>query len=190
MPTTRFAGRPDFCFITQTIASSGLVMQITNASGQLALMPCRHLGDHAGVLADQVVARHAGRAREAGGDDHHIGALDRRVVGAAGHQRVEPVDRAGLHDVERLAGRHAAEHVEQHDVAEFLQADQMSERAADIAGADQGDLVAGHRGVLTAGEGTANQIRCCAPGARRPGRRLVASRSEGARQGSPALGIG
>ena len=39
MPTTRFAGRPDFCFITQTIASSGLVMQITNASGQLARMP-------------------------------------------------------------------------------------------------------------------------------------------------------
>ena len=39
MPTTRLAGRPDFSFITQTIASSGLVMQITNASGQLARMP-------------------------------------------------------------------------------------------------------------------------------------------------------
>ena len=33
MPTTRLAGRPDFCCISQTIASSGLVMTITNASG-------------------------------------------------------------------------------------------------------------------------------------------------------------
>ena len=119
-------------------------MQITNASGQLVRMPVGHLGDHAGVLADQVVARHAGRAREAGGDDHHVGALDRGVVGAAGHHRVEAVDRPGLHDVERLARRDAAEHVEQHDVAQFLEADQVGERAADIAGADEGDLVAGH----------------------------------------------
>ena len=39
MPTTRLAGNPDFCFITQTIASSGLVMTITNASGQCERMP-------------------------------------------------------------------------------------------------------------------------------------------------------
>jgi len=39
MPTTLLAGRPDFCCITQTIASNGLVMTMTNASGQCALMP-------------------------------------------------------------------------------------------------------------------------------------------------------
>ena len=59
---------------------------------------------------------------------------------------VEAIDRAGLHDVERLARGDAAEHVEQHDVAEFLEADQVGQRAADIAGADQGDLVACHCG--------------------------------------------
>ena len=62
-----------------------------------------------------------------------------------------PSTGAGLHDVERLAGGDAAEHVEQHDVAEFLQADQVGERAADIAGADEGDLVAGHVGSSTEG---------------------------------------
>ena len=108
------------------------------------------LGDHARVLADQIVARHAWRAREAGGDYDHVRALDRLVVGAAGHQRVEPVDRAGLHDVKRLAGGDAAEHVEHHDVAEFLQADQVCQGAADIAGTDEGDLIAGHGRVLTA----------------------------------------
>ena len=39
MPTTLLAGRPDFCCITHTMASSGLVMTITNASGQWVLMP-------------------------------------------------------------------------------------------------------------------------------------------------------
>jgi hypothetical protein len=49
-----------------------------------------------------------------------------------------------LHDVERLARGDAAEHVEQHDVAQLLEPDKVGERAADIAGADEGDLVAGH----------------------------------------------
>ncbi len=39
MPTTRSAGRPDFSRITQTIASSGLVMTMTKAFGQWVLMP-------------------------------------------------------------------------------------------------------------------------------------------------------
>ena len=39
MPTTLLAGRPDFCCITHTIASSGLVMTMTKASGQCVLMP-------------------------------------------------------------------------------------------------------------------------------------------------------
>ena len=38
--------------------------------------------------------------------------------------------------------------VEEHDVAEFLQADEMGERAADLAGADERDLFPGHESVL------------------------------------------
>jgi hypothetical protein len=37
MPTTLLCGRPENSRSAQTIASSGLVMQITNASGALAL---------------------------------------------------------------------------------------------------------------------------------------------------------
>ena len=39
MPTTLWCGRPENSRSAQTIASSGLVMQMTNASGALALMP-------------------------------------------------------------------------------------------------------------------------------------------------------
>ena len=39
MPTTFFAGRPEAFCSAQTIASSGLVMQMTNASGAYFLMP-------------------------------------------------------------------------------------------------------------------------------------------------------
>jgi len=97
-----------------------------------------------GVDAEQVVAAHAGLARDAGGDDDDVGAGDRRVVGAAVDRGVEILDRRGLRDIERLALRHAVDHVEQHDVAELLQADQQRQRAADIARADERDLLTGH----------------------------------------------
>ena len=83
-------------------------------------------GDDLGVLADEIVAAHAGLAREAGGDDHHVGARDRGIVVAAGDLGVEALDRRGLGDVERLALRHAVEDVEQDDVAEFLQPGQWA----------------------------------------------------------------
>ena len=119
-------------------------MQMTKASGQWVLMPSATVAMTSAFLPMRSSRRHAGGAREAGGDDHHVGAGDSSVVGAAGEGRVEAVDRAGLRDVERLAGRHAAEHVEQDDVAELLEANQVGERAADITGADEGDLVPGH----------------------------------------------
>ena len=144
MPTTGWPAGRDFCFITQTMASSGLVMQMTKASGQCVLMPSATSAITPAFLPIRSSRRHAGHAREAGGDDDDVRPFDRVIVAAAGHVGVEAVDRAGLHDVERLAGGDAAEHVEQDDVAEFLQADQVGERAADVAGADEGDLVAGH----------------------------------------------
>ena len=105
-------------------------------------------GDHAGVLGQQVIAAHARHAREAGGDDHHVGAGNGGIIGAAGHHAVEPVDRAGLHQVERLAGGHATEHVKHDDVPELFQPDQVGERAADVTGANEGDLVASHQGGI------------------------------------------
>ena len=39
MPTTLLAGRPDDFCSAQTMASSGLVMQMTKASGAWSLMP-------------------------------------------------------------------------------------------------------------------------------------------------------
>ena len=47
-----------------------------------------------------------------------------------------------------FALRNAFGDVEHHDVAEFLQADQVGERAADHAGADEGDLAACHVGCF------------------------------------------
>ena len=58
--------------------------------------------------------------------------------------RVETVDRGGLRDVERLALRHALGDVEHDDVAELLQADEVSQRSADLTGANQSNLVARH----------------------------------------------
>ena len=39
MPTTMFLGRPEAFWSAQTMASSGLVMQITKAFGAYFLMP-------------------------------------------------------------------------------------------------------------------------------------------------------
>ncbi len=74
MPTTLLAGRPDFSFITQTIASSGLVMQMTNASGQWVLMPSATWAMTPAFLPIRSSRRHAGGAREAGGDDDDVGS--------------------------------------------------------------------------------------------------------------------
>ena len=100
------------------------------------------------VDADQVVAAHAGLARHAGGDDDHVGACDIGIVVRALVPGIEPVDRRGFGDVETFALGNALRDVEEHDVAEFLQADEMGERAADLAGADERDLVPGHESVL------------------------------------------
>src|SRR5581483_3186015 len=62
----------------------------------------------------------------------------------AGKLGIESVHRRGLRDVERLALRHALGDVEHDDVTEFLQADQVSQRSADLAGANQSNLIARH----------------------------------------------
>ena len=75
---------------------------------------------------------------------HDVGALDRLVAIGARQLGIEAFDRRGLRDIERLALRHALGDVEHHDVAEFLQADEMRERAADLPRADQCNLGTRH----------------------------------------------
>ena len=57
---------------------------------------------------------------------------------------VEAVDRR-IAQVQRLALGQAFGDVEQHDIAQLLQADQMRQRAADLSAADQRDFLARHR---------------------------------------------
>ena len=112
---------------------------------------------HLEVDAEQVVAAHAGLARHAGGDDADVGAGDVGVVRGALERGVEAFDGARFRDVERLALGRAVGNVEQDDVAEFLERGEMGQRAADLAGADEGNLGSGH------GELISDQVIRCAP---------------------------
>ena len=103
-----------------------------------------HLLHHLEVDFEQVVAAHAGLARHAGGDDHHVGAGDVLVFGRALDGGVEAFDRAGLAEIERLALRHAVDDVEQDHVAQLLDRHQMRQRAANLPRTDQSDLLARH----------------------------------------------
>jgi hypothetical protein len=117
---------------------------------------------HLEIDAEQVVAAHARLARNASGDDHHVRARDVGIVVRAGDAGVEALDRAALRKIERLALRHALDHVEQHDIAEALQGGEVGQRAADIAGADKGDFLAGHcEDVLPLFIGTTNTRTKC-----------------------------
>ena len=107
-------------------------------------MPAPDLAHDLGIDREQVVAAHAGLARHAGSDDHHVGARDRRIVLGAAEGRVEALHRAALGEVQRLALGHAFDDVEEHDVAKILERGEVGERAADVARADQRDLAACH----------------------------------------------
>jgi hypothetical protein len=99
---------------------------------------------HLQIDAQQIVTAHAGLARHAGSDDADLGAVNRLIGIGAGVVGVKTVDRRGLGDVEGLALGHALGDVEHHDVAQLLQPNEMGERAADLTGANQSNLVACH----------------------------------------------
>ena len=121
-------------------------MQMTKAFGRVFLDAGADLLHHLEIDAEQIVAAHAGLARHAGGDDADRGALDRVVGIGARHAGIEAVDRRGLGNIERLALRNAFRDVEHHDVAELTQSDEVGERSADLAGADQSNLGTRHCG--------------------------------------------
>ena len=99
---------------------------------------------HLEIDAQEIVATHARLARHARGDDADLGAVERLVWVGASEMRVEPIDRWRLRDIERFTLRHALGDVEHHDVAQFLQADEVGQRSADLAGANQSNFVARH----------------------------------------------
>ena len=89
------------------MTSSGLVMQITKASGQCRGFRANLLHD-LGVDADQVVAAHSGHAGDTGSHDDDIASGQRLVAVRALHDGIETLDRAGLRDVERPLGMPSA----------------------------------------------------------------------------------
>ena len=102
--------------------------------------------DDPGVLRQQVVAAHPGLAGEARGDDDDVRARRVRVVVRPDDARVVPDDRRRLGQVEPLALRQPLDDVDEDDVGEPRLGNSLGSRGADVAGADDGDLVAGHAG--------------------------------------------
>ena len=96
------------------------------------------------VDAQQIVAAHARLARNASRHDADIRARDTGVIVGPLEGAVEALGRARFRDVERFALRRTFGDIEQNDVTEFLDGGEMGERAADLAGADKGDLGSGH----------------------------------------------
>ncbi|ENN89596.1 hypothetical protein RHSP_59721 [Rhizobium freirei PRF 81] len=99
------------------------------------------------VDAEKVVAAHARLAGNACRDDADVSAFDRGIVAGAGEISVKAFDRRRLGDVETLALGDAVRDVEQDDVAQFLQAGEMRQRATNHARTNKCDLVARHFGV-------------------------------------------
>ena len=97
-------------------------MQITKASGALALMPSPTAFITLRLMPSRSSRLMPGLRGDAGGDDDHVGAGDVGIIVGAGDLGVEALDRAALREVERLALRHALDDVEQDDVAQLLRA--------------------------------------------------------------------
>src|SRR4030081_1623725 len=91
-----------------------------------------------------MMSRHVRAGVVRRGYDADIGAVDRVVGIGAGKMSIEAVDRRGLHEIERLALRNSFGDIEQHHVTELFEANEMGERAADLAGTDQSNLGTRH----------------------------------------------
>ncbi len=68
-------------------------MQMTNAFGAYLAMPGADLLHHLQIDAEQIVAAHTRLARNARGDDAHVGAVQRVVGIGSDVARVKALDR-------------------------------------------------------------------------------------------------
>ena len=137
-------------------------MQMTKAFGAYFLMPAPTCSMTLRLMPSRSSRLMPGLRGTPAVTMHDVGARDRRrrrwrPDSAAS----KPSTGADCGDVERLALRNALRDVEQHDVAEFLEAGEMGERAADLAGADQRDFLARH-GLIVLLEGRAVRSFCSA----------------------------
>ena len=144
MPSTRSRGNPD---ASQRDVAHRVERVGDDDQDRVRRVAHRLLDDgpdDPGVLGEQIVAAHARLAGQAGRDDDDIGAGGVRVVVRSDHARVVPDDGGGLGKVEALALRQPLDDVDEDDVGDARLRDALGGRRADVAGADDRDLVAGH----------------------------------------------
>src|SRR4051812_13127285 len=98
--------------------------------------------DDPGIGVEQIVARHAGFARDAGGDYHDVRVASLFVAVGADHSAVESFDWRRLPLVESFPLRNPLHHIDHHYHARelFLRYALRGGRA-DIAGADDRNLI-------------------------------------------------
>lgn len=96
------------------------------------------------VDAEKIVAAHAGLAGDACGDDAHVSAFDRGIVAGTRQIDVEAFDGRRLGNIETFALGNAVRDVEENDVAQFLQAGEVRQRATNHARTNECDLVTRH----------------------------------------------
>jgi hypothetical protein len=97
----------------------------------------------------QVIAAHSRLARKTGGENHDIGVLRGPVIVAAGYLDVDPLDRAGLKDVEGLALRDAFQDIYHDNVGQSLPGQTDRATGTDISRSYNCDLLS-HIGSLQA----------------------------------------
>src|SRR4030095_7827693 len=88
--------------------------------GRAATYFAPHLRHNLSVGLEQIVAAHAGLARQPCRNDHNIGVISLVVGIAADHAHVETFDWRCLRQVQRFALWHTLNNVDQHDIAKFL----------------------------------------------------------------------
>ncbi len=85
------------------------------------------------IRVEQVVAAHAGLARDAGRDDDNIRIGSVFVVVGAADVGIALLDRHGLEQIEPLALRYAFDDVDQDYIGEFFGSDPVGGRRAYVA---------------------------------------------------------
>ena len=86
------------------------------------------------IRVEQVVAAHAGFARDAGGDDDDVGIGSVFVIVGAGDVGVALLDGHGFEQIQTLALRDAFDDVDQNDIGQFLGGDPMGGCGAYVSG--------------------------------------------------------
>ena len=96
------------------------------------------------VDAKEIVTAHARLAGDASCYDDNIGTLEGGVSVGALDGAIKTFNRRRFRQVQRLALRNAFNNVEKNDISQFFKSCEMCKCSTNIAGADEGDLVACH----------------------------------------------